>query len=64
MSIVPNLTVFDLDICGPIKPLGLKGERYFMTLTDKGSRSVWVYNIKYKSNIYIVLINFFKLINI
>jgi transposase InsO family protein len=34
-----------------------------MTLTDRGSRSVWVYSIKYKGDVYIVLINFFKLIN-
>jgi transposase InsO family protein len=63
MSSAKNLAVFDVDICGPIKPLGLKGERYFMTITDRGSRVAWVYSIKNKGDAYSVLLDFFKLIN-
>jgi hypothetical protein len=30
MSRAPNLTVFDVDIAGPFRPLGPKGEAYFL----------------------------------
>jgi len=63
MSKAKNLTIFDVDICRSIKLLGLNGEYYFMTITDRGSRTAWIYSIKNKSNIYIVLLDFFKLIN-
>jgi hypothetical protein len=62
ISSAKNLAIFDVDICGPIKPLGLKGERYFMTITDRGSRVAWVYSIKNKGDVYSVLLDFFKLI--
>ncbi|TVY34054.1 Retrovirus-related Pol polyprotein from transposon TNT 1-94 [Lachnellula cervina] len=45
MSTAPVLSVYDIDIAGPIKPLGLKGEKYFMTITDRGSRGAWVFPI-------------------
>jgi len=34
------LTFFDVDIAGPFKIKGLKGERYFATFTDRKSRAV------------------------
>ena len=40
MSRAPNLIVFDVDIVGPFKLLGPKGEAYFLTITDRGSRCV------------------------
>ncbi|TVY50311.1 hypothetical protein LCER1_G007983 [Lachnellula cervina] len=38
ISTTPVLSVYNIDIAGLIKPLGLKGEKYFMTITDRGSR--------------------------
>ena len=35
-----NLTVFDVDIARPFRPLGPKGEAYFLTITDRGSKCV------------------------
>jgi len=64
ISKIKNLIVFDIDICGPIKLLGLNKECYFIIIINKNSHTVWVYNIKNKNNIYIILLDFFKLINI
>jgi len=62
MSRAPNLIVFDVDIAGPFRPLGPKGEAYFLTITDRGSRCVWIYAIKHKGDAYDVLVSFFKMI--
>jgi hypothetical protein len=40
ISRAPNLIIFDIDITGFFKPLGLKGEVYFLTITDRGSRYI------------------------
>jgi len=58
----PNLIVFDVDIARPFRPLGLKGEAYFLTITDRGSRCIWIYAIKHKGDAYNVLVSFFKII--
>jgi hypothetical protein len=57
-----NLIYFDIDIAGPFKIEGIKGERYFLTITDRGSRSIWVYPIKFKSDALDILISFYTLI--
>jgi hypothetical protein len=57
-----NLVIFDIDITGPFKLLGLKEEIYFIIITDRGSRSIWVYSLKYKRNAYNRLVSFFKII--
>jgi Reverse transcriptase (RNA-dependent DNA polymerase)/gag-polypeptide of LTR copia-type/Integrase core domain len=57
-----NLIYFDVDIAGPFKAHGLKGERYFLTITDRGTRAIWVYPIKYKSDALDTLIAFYKVI--
>jgi hypothetical protein len=62
MSRAPNLIIFDIDITGPFKPLGPKGEAYFLTITDRGSRYMWIYTIKHKRDAYNVLVGFFKMI--
>jgi Integrase core domain len=56
------LQVIDLDIAGPFKTIGLKGERYFLTITCRASRAIWVYPIKAKSEAIDVLIKFYNLI--
>jgi hypothetical protein len=43
------LTYFDVDIAGPFKNIGLKGERYFITFTCRSTRAIWVYSLKYRS---------------
>jgi hypothetical protein len=40
MSTTTPLTAVDMDIAGPFKIKGLKGERYFLTITDRGSRAI------------------------
>ncbi|TVY49106.1 Retrovirus-related Pol polyprotein from transposon TNT 1-94 [Lachnellula cervina] len=62
MSTAPILSVYDIDIVGPIRPLGPKGEKYFMTITDRGSRGAWVFPIKYKGDAYSILVKFFNMI--
>ncbi|CAL3964922.1 unnamed protein product [Diplocarpon coronariae] len=57
------LIIFDIDIAGPFKTKGLKGERYFLTITYRGSRAIWVYAIKLKAEAYNILINFCNMIN-
>ena len=56
------LTILDIDVAGPFKILGLKGERYFLTITCRASRAIWVYPIKYKSEVLDVLVRFYTLI--
>ncbi|TVY36400.1 hypothetical protein LCER1_G008868 [Lachnellula cervina] len=63
ISTAPILSVYNIDIVGPIRPLGLKGEKYFMTITDRGSRGAWVFPIKYKGDAYSILIKALKLDN-
>ncbi|TVY46325.1 hypothetical protein LCER1_G008261 [Lachnellula cervina] len=55
MSTALVLSVYNIDIAGPIRQLGPKGEKYFMTITDRGSRGAWVFLIKYKGDAYSVL---------
>ena len=57
-----NLIYFDIDIAGPFSIKGLKGERYFITITDRGTRAIWVYAIKFKSDALDILISFYKII--
>jgi transposase InsO family protein len=64
MSRALNLVIFDINIAGPFKLLGPKGKVYFITITDRGSRSVWVYSLKHKADAYNRLVTFFKIIEI
>ena len=56
------LTYFDLDICGPFNINGFKKEHYFITLTCCKTRAIWVYAIKFKSQAFDILIDFYNLI--
>ncbi|TVY49922.1 Copia protein [Lachnellula cervina] len=62
MSTAPVLSVYNIDIAGPIRPLGPKGEKYFITITNKSSRGAWVFPIKYKGDAYSILVKFFNII--
>jgi hypothetical protein len=59
-----NLAIFDIDITSPFKPLGPKKEVYFITITNQGSKNIWVYSLKYKGDAYNRLVSFFKIIKI
>jgi hypothetical protein len=52
------LTIFDVDIAGPFNIPGLKGERYFVTITCRASRAIWIYPIKFKSDVFNILVKF------
>jgi transposase InsO family protein len=54
--------VFDINIAGLFKPLGPKRKAYFLTITDRGSRYIWIYTIKHKGDAYDILVSFFKMI--
>jgi hypothetical protein len=58
------LTIINIDIAGPFKITGLKEERYFITITYKASKAIWIYPIKYKSKAFNVLIRFYTLIEV
>ena len=62
MSDTPPLTIFDIDIVGPFKIKGLKGERYFLTITCRGSRAIWEYALKHKAEAYDTLIEWYNMI--
>ena len=59
----PPLIIFNIDIAGPFKVKGLKGERYFLIITYKGLRAIWLYALKLKADAYDVLIDFCNMIN-
>jgi hypothetical protein len=61
-KLTSNLIYFDIDIAGPFSIKGLKGERYFITITDRGTRAIWVYAIKFKSDALDILISFYNII--
>ncbi|CZT12866.1 uncharacterized protein RCO7_11731 [Rhynchosporium graminicola] len=62
ISDTPPLTVFNIDIAGPFRIKGLKGERYFLTITYRGSRAIWVYALKHKADAYDTLIEWYNMI--
>ena len=55
---IDPLTYFN---CGPFKTLGLKGEKYFITLTCRASRAIWLYSLKRKADAYDTLVNFYNM---
>ena len=54
--------IIDIDVAGPFNTISIKGERYFMTITDRASRAIWVYPLKFKSEVLEVLVSFYNLI--
>jgi len=46
-----KLQIIHSDVCGPIEPVGLNGERYFVSFTDDFTRRTWVYTMKAKSEV-------------
>ena len=58
-----DLTHFNIDIAGPFRIKGLKGERYFITITDRGTRAIWVYALKFKADTLDIIISFYNIID-
>ncbi len=56
------LEFIDCDILGPFKIKGLKGENYIFTITCRASKCVWIYAIKFKSDVYNIIINYYNMI--
>jgi transposase InsO family protein len=56
------LQLVHTDICGPIEPMSLEGNRFFITFIDDFSRKLWVYFLKEKSDAFIVFKNFKALV--
>lgn len=57
--------MFDLihaDVWSPYKFPTHDGNRYFLTLVDDCSRMIWIFLLKYKSDVFIVLKDFLQLI--
>ena len=47
-----RLQLVHSDVCGPIKPESIGGNRYFLTFTDDFSGKTWVYMLKEKKEVF------------
>ncbi|WVY95960.1 hypothetical protein V8G54_028111 [Vigna mungo] len=56
-----RLKVVHSDVCGPIEPSTVTGNRYFVTFVDKFSRMVWVFFMKQKNEVLEIFNKFKKL---
>jgi hypothetical protein len=56
------LEFIDCDILGPFKIKGLNNENYIFTITCRVSKCIWIYAIKFKSDIYNIIINYYNMI--
>jgi len=54
------LEFIDCNILGLFKIKGLKGENYIFTIICRVSKCVWIYAIKFKSDIYNIIINYYN----
>jgi len=46
------LELVHTDVCGPIKPMSTRQNRYFLTFIDDFSRKTWIYFLKRKSEVF------------
>ena len=51
-----------LDVWGPYKVISREGFRYFLTIVDDYSRSVWVYMLKTKDEVFGMFVKFYNLV--
>ena len=56
------LEFIDCDILGLFKIKGLKEENYIFIIIYRASKYIWIYIIKFKSNIYNIIINYYNII--
>lgn len=51
-----------LDVWGPYKMISREGYRYFLTVVDDYSRSVWVYLLKRKDEVFDMFVSFYNMV--
>ena len=51
-----------LNVWGPYKVISREGFKYFLTIVDDYSRSVWVYMLKTKDEVFGMFVNFYNLV--
>jgi hypothetical protein len=56
------LILFDIDLYRLIIFIGFKEERYFIIFICRSTRAIWVYILKYKLEVFDVIINFYNII--
>lgn len=56
------LQLVHTDICGPIQPMTLGGNKYFLIFTDDFTGKTWVYNLKEQSETFQKLKEFKSLV--
>jgi hypothetical protein len=57
------LEFIDCNILSPFKIKGLKRENYIFIITCRVSKCVWIYAIKFKSDIYNIIINYYNIVS-
>lgn len=58
-----KLQMVHTDVCGPIKPEGLNGEKYFVAFTDDFTRKSWVFTMKRKNEMAAKFKLFVEMVN-
>lgn len=53
-----SLGVVHSDVCGLIETPSLGGNRYFVSFVDEFTRKLWLYLIREKREVFLVLLNF------
>lgn len=53
-----KLEIVHSDVCGPLKVQSIGGCRYFVTFIDDFTRKVFIYTIKYKSQVFAKFVDF------
>ena len=56
------LEFIDCDILSSFKIKGLKGKNYIFTIIYRASKCIWIYIIKFKSDIYNIIINYYNIV--
>jgi hypothetical protein len=51
-STTKKLEIVHADVCGPMRIVGLKGERYFLLFVDDFTRMTWMFLLKKKSGTF------------
>ena len=57
-----SLQLVHSDVCGPMPIVSMGGAQYFVTFIDDFSQKVWVYSLKRKEQVLIVLQRFVTLV--
>lgn len=51
-STTKPLEIIHADVCGPMRTIGLNGERYFLLFVDDFTRMTWLFLLKKKSETF------------